>query len=70
MTETRTFKVDGMSCGHCRESVIDELSDLNGVTEVEVQLESGQVSVRGDGFSDEEVRNAVAEAGYAVTGRA
>ncbi len=64
-TETRkTYTVQGMSCEHCRSSVIEEVSELNGVEAVEVDLASGRLEVRGDGFADEAIARAVEEAGY------
>jgi copper ion binding protein len=64
---TTTITVTGMTCGHCVASVTEELSEIAGVRQVDVVLESGQVTVRSDGPLDPaEVESAVAEAGYAV----
>lgn len=65
--ETRTYEVRGMTCEHCRASVREEVAEVAGVDEVAVDLASGRVVVRGDGFDDGAVREAVAEAGYEVT---
>ena len=40
-----TLKVSGMTCGHCKQSVNDALSNLEGVQSVEVNLDSGNVDV-------------------------
>jgi copper chaperone len=61
-----TYTVTGMTCGHCAAAVTAEVSAVPGVAEVEVSVESGTVVVRGDEVSDEQVRAAVDEAGYAV----
>jgi copper chaperone CopZ len=42
---TTTYKVSGMSCGHCEGAVSAELSALPGVTEVTAQAASGLVTV-------------------------
>ena len=63
---TRTYTVSGMTCGHCVASVREEVGEVEGVRAVDVDLESGRVSVAGEGFSDEAVRAAVGEAGYEV----
>jgi copper chaperone CopZ len=55
--------VTGMTCGHCVASVTEEVSELPGVTDVQVQLETGQVTVHGDA-TPEAVRAAVEQAGY------
>ncbi len=66
MSET-TYEVTGMTCAHCVEAVTREVSAVTGVRSAEVDLARGTLLVRGDGVSDEEVRAAVDEAGYAVT---
>jgi copper chaperone len=67
MSETSTYNVTGMSCSHCAQAVTSEVSDLPGVTDVDVDLESGQVRVVSDApIDDDAFRAAVAEAGYEV----
>jgi copper chaperone len=63
----RQYVVTGMTCGHCVASVREEVSEVEGVQDVDVDLESGRLSVSGQAFSDEAVKAAVEEAGYAVT---
>ncbi|MDP9092963.1 MAG: heavy-metal-associated domain-containing protein [Actinomycetota bacterium] len=58
------YRVTGMTCGHCVSSVSTEIGKVDGVHNVEVDLESGRVTVAGDGFSDEQIRVAVDGAGY------
>ena len=67
-THDREYAVKGMTCGHCVMSVTEEVEQVPGVTGVDVDLETGRVAVRGDGFSDKAVREAVYEAGYEVAG--
>jgi copper chaperone CopZ len=62
--ETLTYTVPGMSCGHCRVAVTEEVSQVEGVKGVEVDLETKQVSVTGEGVADDHVRAAIDEAGY------
>jgi copper chaperone len=67
MTSTdRTYTVTGMTCSHCALSVREEISDVPGVTDVDVELATGRVSVIGAGFTDEAVDAAVRDAGYEV----
>ena len=63
---TTTYQVTGMTCGHCVQAVTTEVSAIDGVTDVQVDLESGRVEVTGQGITDEAVRAAVDEAGYAL----
>ena len=65
MAVTSTYTVSGMTCGHCVSAVTTELSAIDGVGDVRVDLASGAVTVTSDGpLSDEAVRAAVDEAGY------
>jgi copper chaperone CopZ len=62
---TTTYRVDGMTCGHCVSAVTQELSKLPTVTSVDVQLETGEVTVASDTPLElDDVRAAVDEAGY------
>jgi copper chaperone CopZ len=56
------FTVSGMTCQHCVASVTEEVTDLPGVTEVDVDLATGRLHVVGD-VTVEQVQAAVTEAG-------
>jgi copper chaperone CopZ len=60
------FTVSGMTCGHCAASVTEEVVAVPGVTEVDVDVRSGLVTVRGDSVDDIAVRAAITDAGYEV----
>jgi copper chaperone len=65
---TQTWTVSGMTCGHCVSSVTEEVSELPGVADVAVDLESGRLTVSSaEPLTDDQVRAAVEEAGYSVT---
>lgn len=64
--ETTTYQVTGMTCGHCVKAVSEEVGQVPGVSDVSVDLESGAVTVTGDGFTEAEIAAAVDEAGYAL----
>jgi copper chaperone CopZ len=65
---TTTLQIAGMTCGHCVSAVTSELSALDGVENVTVDLVAGGTSsvvVSSDrALSAEELRAAVDEAGY------
>ncbi|GIG66839.1 heavy-metal-associated domain-containing protein [Phytomonospora endophytica] len=67
--ETVTYKVTGMTCGHCEKAVTEEVGAIPGVTEVRVDLPTGHVIVTGETLADDAVREAVDEAGYELAGR-
>ncbi len=65
MSDTRTFTVQGMTCGHCVSSVTEEVQEIPGVEKVDVVLETGAVIVTSSQpLDDAAVRSAVEEAGY------
>jgi copper chaperone len=63
-SEARIYTVVGMTCAHCVSSVDEEVSEVDGVRSVHVDLESGHLSVSGQGFADDAVKAAVEAAGY------
>ena len=65
---TSTYTVAGMTCAHCVASVSEEVAEVAGVEQVDVDLASGRLVVTGEGVSAGAVRAAVAEAGYVVVG--
>jgi len=66
MTST-TYRVIGMTCEHCVRAVSTEVARIDGVTDVDVDLVTGEVAVVSDGpLAVEDVRAAVDEAGYEV----
>ena len=64
--EQLTYSVPGMSCGHCRAAILGEVEKVAGVSAVDVDLESKQVTVAGSDLDDAAIRAAVDEAGYDV----
>lgn len=62
---TSTFTVTGMTCDHCVRAVHDEVAAIEGVTDVEVDLASGRVTVAStEAVDPAAVAAAVDEAGY------
>ncbi|UTH14124.1 copper chaperone CopZ [Macrococcus equipercicus] len=64
----QTLNVRGMTCEHCRSAVEESVSAVEGVNDVTVNLESGEVAV---GFDDtkaavEDIKDAIEEQGYEV----
>ncbi len=67
---TLSYVVAGMTCGHCSQSVTEEVATVPGVQEVDVDLTTGWVTVNGEGIDDVAVRAAIDDAGYQVAGQA
>ncbi|WP_248581086.1 cation transporter [Nocardioides sp. InS609-2] len=65
MSETRTYAVTGMTCGHCVASVTEEVQEIPGVEKVDIVLDTGAVTVTSSQtLDDAAVKAAVEEAGY------
>ncbi|MFI6908118.1 heavy-metal-associated domain-containing protein [Nonomuraea sp. NPDC050394] len=65
-----TYTVKGMTCGHCVSSVKEEVSEVAGVSSVEVDLASGLLTVESVSPIDAaDIRSAVEEAGYELVAK-
>lgn len=65
-SNTRQYTVHGMTCSHCVLSVREAVSDVPGVSAVDVDLPSGRMTVTGQNIRGDAVRAAVAGTGYEV----
>lgn len=64
---TSTWTIAGMTCQHCVASVTEEIGEVDGVSEVVVDLPSGVATVTSSTPLDAAViRAAVEEAGYTL----
>jgi copper chaperone len=64
MSETVTYSVPAIHCDHCAMSIREEVSEVEGVDEVAVDLDLKLVTVTGRGLDDAALRAAIVEAGY------
>jgi len=64
VSETVTYTVPAIHCGHCAMSIREEVSEVDGVEDVAVDLDSKVVTVRGLELDDTALRAAIVEAGY------
>ena len=64
MSESVTYTVPAIHCAHCALSIREEVSEVDGVDDVGVDLESKLVTVNGRGLDDAALRAAIVEAGY------
>ena len=61
---TRTLKIQGMSCGHCVKALKKELEKIEGLTVHSVEIGSAEVSWNGKEIDDTVLAAAVNEAGF------
>lgn len=61
------YTVKGMTCQHCVTAVTEEVGEVPGILDVQVDLSSGRVRVTSEPpLDDVAVRTAITEAGYEV----
>ncbi len=64
---TQVFQVSGMTCGHCVNSVTEEVLEVSGVTNVQVDLEKAELKFDSENeIPFEVIEAAVKEAVYEV----
>lgn len=61
------YKIEGMTCNHCKANVEKALGSMQGINSVEVSLEKGSAKVEGDA-SAESIKLAIEQAGYKFIG--
>ncbi|GFZ96113.1 heavy-metal-associated domain-containing protein [Nesterenkonia alkaliphila] len=65
MATTTEYQVTGMSCGHCETAIRAEVSEIPGVTDIDVSAQTGRLAVTSEQpLEDPAVIAAVDEAGY------
>lgn len=64
MSDTKTYSVPAIHCGHCAAAIKEEVSGVAGVHAVDVDLDAKVVTIRGEELFDEALREAIEEAGY------
>ena len=64
MSETVTYTVPAIHCGHCAMSIREEVSEVEGVEDVDVDLDTKVVTIQGHELDDAALRAAIVEAGY------
>ena len=62
-----TVKVKGMSCQHCVASVTKTLSEVEGITDVQVDLDKGEATFNEQNPVDEQIiKDAITKIGFEV----
>jgi copper chaperone len=64
VSQTVTYSVPAIHCAHCAMAIREEVSEVDGVEDVAVDLETKFVTVSGRALDDAALRAAIEEAGY------
>lgn len=65
---TKTYKIEGMNCSHCKAAVEKAITGIQGIDSVEVDLSSGLATVSGE-IEDDKITEAVRLAGFDIIGK-
>lgn len=60
-----TIQIKGMSCQHCVASVTKALEELPGISDVQVNLDSGEALYQGE-VDEQKIRQAIDNIGFEV----
>jgi copper chaperone len=63
---TATYSVPDISCEHCKHAIEGEVSQVQGVASVEVDVDAKTVTVSGEPLDEQAIVAAIDEAGYEV----
>ena len=64
MSDTVSYSVPAIHCAHCAMSIREGVGEVEGVEDVDVDLDTKVVTIRGRALDDAAVRAAIVEAGY------
>jgi copper chaperone CopZ len=64
VSETTTYSVPAIHCAHCATSIREEVFEVEGVEQVDVDIETKAVTIHGRDLDDAALRGAIVEAGY------
>ena len=64
MSETIAYSVPAIHCAHCAMSIREEVAEVEGVEEIDVDLDTKVVTIQGRELDDAALRAAIGEAGY------
>jgi len=63
------YRVEGMTCDHCKAKVENGLKELEGVSEAMADRANNLVSIETEGITEQQVREAIEGMGYSYTGK-
>jgi hypothetical protein len=63
------YRVEGMTCDHCKATVENGLKDLQGVSEVLADRSNNQVTVQAESVSENQIKETIEKLGYSFAGK-
>ena len=65
---SKSIKVQGMTCNHCKANVENAIKSIEGVDDVQIDLSSGKVIISGDSIELDQVKTNIESVGYEFKG--
>jgi len=61
-----SFIVKGMTCNHCKETVTEAINTCDGITDIRIDLESGQTYIYGNDLNKQQIITSINNVGYSI----
>ena len=58
--------VKGMTCNHCKETVLDAINSCDNITDVKINLDSGETFIYGTNFNEHKIITSINEVGFSI----
>ena len=58
--------VKGMTCNHCKETVMEAINESNGIDNVQIDVKSGQTLIYGHNIDEEKIIASINKVGFSV----
>ena len=60
------FITKGMTCNHCKETVTEAIKTCDGIRDVAINLESGQILLYGNNLNKQQIITSINNVGFSV----
>ena len=61
-----SFIVKGMTCNHCKETVTEAINTCDGITDIRINLESGETYIYGNNLNKQQIITSINNVGYSI----
>ena len=61
-----SFIVKGMTCNHCKETVLDAINMCDGIDDIKINLESGQTFINGNRLDKKQIFKSINDVGFSI----
>ena len=71
-TEELEYKADlhlvvkGMTCNHCKETVMEAINSCDGIRDIKINLDSGETFIYGNKLNEQKIITSINEVGFSI----